>query len=96
MKGVAGNLGVVGIQSVAGELEGSAHTAARDELERTCTMLDAQMRSSAEILLELAEQSLARSGQPVASVVRPLYLRPPDTAINWSTLRREALWPDSA
>ena len=51
---------------------------------------------SAEILLELAEQSLARSGHPVTSVVRPLYLRPPDTAINWSTLRREGLWPDSA
>lgn len=51
---------------------------------------------SAEILLELAEQSLARSGHPVASVVRPLYLRSPDTAINWTTLRREGLWPDSA
>lgn len=48
---------------------------------------------SAEILLELAEQSFARSGHPVASAVRPMYMRPPDTAINWTTLRREGLWP---
>lgn len=51
---------------------------------------------SAEILLELAEQGIARSGHPVTSVVRPMYLRPPDTAINWTTLRREGLWPESA
>ena len=51
---------------------------------------------SAEILLELAEQSFARFGHPAASAVRPLYLRPPDAAINWSTLRTEGLWPDSA
>ena len=49
---------------------------------------------SADVLLELAAQQAARSGLAPSGEVRPMYLRQPDTAINWTTFRTEGVWPD--
>ena len=47
---------------------------------------------SAEILIELAAQRAGKALHPAGGEVRPLYLRAPDAAINWASLRREGLW----
>lgn len=48
---------------------------------------------SADVLLELAAQRAERSGVAPSAEVRPLYLRQPDTDINWKTFRTEGVWP---
>ena len=48
---------------------------------------------SADVLLELAAQRAQRSGVEPSAEVRPLYLRQPDTDINWKTFRTEGVWP---
>jgi tRNA threonylcarbamoyladenosine biosynthesis protein TsaB len=49
---------------------------------------------SADVLLELAAQQAARSGLVPSSDVRPMYLRQPDTEINWKSFRTEGVWPE--
>ncbi len=49
---------------------------------------------SAEILLEIAGLRLKRGEAFGTEPVRPLYLREPDAAINWTEFRREGMWPE--
>jgi tRNA A37 threonylcarbamoyladenosine modification protein TsaB len=49
---------------------------------------------SADVLLELAAQQASRSGLVPSSDLRPLYLRQPDTEINWTSFRTEGVWPE--
>ncbi len=51
---------------------------------------------SAEILLEIADMHLQRDAAPDAGLVRPLYLREPDAAINWSEFRHQGAWAGEA
>jgi len=49
---------------------------------------------SADVLLELAAQQASRSGLAPTTDLRPMYLRHPDTEINWKTFRSEGIWPE--
>ena len=48
---------------------------------------------SAEILVEIAAMRLAKDDFGSAAAIRPMYLRQPDAAINWSDFREEGVWP---
>ena len=50
---------------------------------------------SAEILIEIAAMRLSKDDFGSAAAIRPLYLRQPDAAINWSDFREEGMWPGS-
>ncbi len=47
----------------------------------------------ADVLLEIAALKLANDDVVGPEDVRPLYLREPDTRINWSDFREEGMWP---
>jgi tRNA threonylcarbamoyl adenosine modification protein YeaZ len=49
---------------------------------------------SADVLLELAAQQAARPDPAQWVELRPMYLRQPDTEINWKTFRTEGVWPE--
>jgi tRNA threonylcarbamoyladenosine biosynthesis protein TsaB len=50
---------------------------------------------SAEALVELAANRAERSDFPHPDEIRPIYLREPDVAIGWKSIRREGPWPGS-
>lgn len=50
---------------------------------------------SADMLLEIAEMRAAKDEFVGPDEVRPMYLREPDVAINWTQFREEGLWPAS-
>jgi tRNA threonylcarbamoyladenosine biosynthesis protein TsaB len=47
---------------------------------------------SAEAVIEVARGRVARTALPHPDEVRPMYLREPDVAINWSDFRSEGPW----
>jgi tRNA threonylcarbamoyl adenosine modification protein YeaZ len=49
---------------------------------------------SADVLLELAAQQASRPDPAQSVELRPMYLRQPDTDINWKTFRTEGIWPE--
>jgi len=51
---------------------------------------------SAEVVLEVAGLLGKHDEFSGAEDIRPLYLREPDAAINWSTFREEGVWPGEA
>ncbi len=51
---------------------------------------------TADVLLEIAEMRAAHDDFAGAEELRPLYMREPDTQINWSDFREEGLWPGAA
>ena len=51
---------------------------------------------SADVLLEIAALRAANDDFAGAEDIRPLYLREPDTAINWTDFREEGAWPGAA
>lgn len=50
---------------------------------------------SADMLLEIAAMRAARDEFVGPDEVRPMYLREPDVAINWTQFREEGMWPAS-
>lgn len=50
---------------------------------------------SAEALVELAAGRVERGDFPHPDEIRPIYLREPDVAIGWKSIRREGPWPGS-
>lgn len=50
---------------------------------------------SAEALIELAARRAERGDFPHPDEIRPIYLREPDVAIGWKSIRREGPWPGS-
>ena len=50
---------------------------------------------SADALVELAAGRAERGGFPHPDEIRPIYLRDPDVAIGWKSIRREGPWPGS-
>jgi tRNA A37 threonylcarbamoyladenosine modification protein TsaB len=51
---------------------------------------------SADILVEIAALRAANEDFAGAEEIRPIYLREPDTAINWTDFREEGMWPGAA
>ena len=51
---------------------------------------------SADVLLEIAAIHATRNNFVRPEDVRPLYMREPDAAINWSDFREEGVWPGAA
>ena len=51
---------------------------------------------SADVLLEIAAIRAAADDFAGAEEIRPLYLREPDTAINWTDFREEGVWPGAS
>ncbi len=51
---------------------------------------------SAEVVLEIARMRAEHDDFASPEEVRPLYLREPDAAINWSDFREEGMWPGAA
>jgi tRNA threonylcarbamoyladenosine biosynthesis protein TsaB len=51
---------------------------------------------TAEVLLEIAEMRAANEDFAGSHELRPLYMREPDTQINWSEFREEGMWPGAA
>lgn len=51
---------------------------------------------SAEVLLEIAVLRAANDDFAGSEEIRPMYLREPDTAINWTDFREEGVWPGAA
>lgn len=50
---------------------------------------------AAEALVELAAGRAERGGFPHPDEIRPIYLREPDVAISWKSIRKEGPWPGS-
>ncbi len=51
---------------------------------------------AADVMLEIAAMRAQQEDFASPEEVRPLYLREPDTAINWSDFREEGMWPGAA
>ena len=51
---------------------------------------------AADVLLEIAMLRAERDDYGAPEAIRPLYLREPDAAINWSEFREEGIWPGAA
>ena len=51
---------------------------------------------SAEVLLEIAAIRAANDDFAGAEEIRPMYLRDPDVAINWTEFREEGMWPGAS
>jgi tRNA threonylcarbamoyladenosine biosynthesis protein TsaB len=51
---------------------------------------------SADVALEYATMAAAREDFAGAEDIRPLYMREPDVAINWTEFREEGMWPGAA
>lgn len=51
---------------------------------------------AADVILEIAQMRAKRDMFAAAEEVRPLYMREPDAAINWTDIREEGLWPGAA
>ena len=50
---------------------------------------------SADTLVEIAHMKEGRDEIVGVDEVRPMYLREPDVAINWTQFREEGMWPAS-
>ena len=51
---------------------------------------------SADIMLEIAALRAGSDDFAGAEEIRPMYLREPDTDINWTDFREEGVWPEAA
>jgi tRNA threonylcarbamoyl adenosine modification protein YeaZ len=51
---------------------------------------------SADVLIEIAALRAGTADFAGAEDIRPIYLREPDTAINWTDFREEGAWPGAA
>ena len=52
-------------------------------------------REEIKALVELAAGRAERGDFPHPDEIRPIYLREPDVAIGWKSIRREGPWPGS-
>lgn len=51
---------------------------------------------AADVMLEIAALKAEQGDFTAAEEIRPLYMREPDTAINWTDFREEGQWPGRA
>ncbi len=51
---------------------------------------------AADVLLEVARLRAANEDYAEPEQVRPLYMREPDAAINWTAFREEGMWPGAS
>lgn len=51
---------------------------------------------SADVMLEIAAIRAQQDDFAPPEEVRPMYMREPDTAINWTRFREEGMWPGAA
>ena len=49
---------------------------------------------AADVILEIAQIRAKREQLAAPEEVRPMYMREPDAAINWTDIREEGVWPE--